>query len=781
MSSANRSGKSRQGGRTTARDGQNMNAAPFNYSGSEVRAVLQRTRQSGGRVYGRSMVGPLLNAAPFNYSGSEVRSQLQRTRQTGGRVYGVNHTGQPCYYPAPFNYSGNEVRAVLQRTRTKGGRAWGISNPLDPPYGIPTLRTANIWRRYRSQVHHGWAGGSIGMFGGEGTTTNNTNGIYFDQNWITNLCPNPGFNASTAGWSTTDLGTTLAQTNLNPLYGQQSGLVTTSGSIPGQGVYSPAGQFPYQDGLASASVSLWGNSGSLLVSLVSNPGGTVLASQAVVLNGAGYQTVNFNAIPYGAGCQLYILVTTLGSPQAVSFYIDGVMYTPDGYHLTPYIDGDQANCFWTGTPELSTSYQQFQFPISGALNLYLTGTCNIIQAGEVFQIAAPPVLEFFVDPQVGATATVASPAAAFTDFGIWELTDPDPAQTYAWWTNAGTNSSQTGYQQIYGMVVPPLDYQVSGGNYLWRRAAYAAVGFKWANVPTNVEQILTDVQLEYAKTSVGSATTPSSYQRPRQLQVVIKPSRLNYVTNPAFQNGTAGWSQDGTNVTTAVSNTVWPNNIATYDNVEYSAFQSCLVTLNTTADAGIQLSVPQLIPGQVYMASCYVMPNSPGITDLLASCGGGSADIASLINSADGYGVPPYGSGPYGGLNASNTGLATGNWTRISFPFVAATDTQTFIVAATTLTPTSFPQSFYVTAVLIESGDILMPYFDGNSGPDACWEYSGGTTNPVANGGTTPGTSRSYYYNQLKFGQGVVNTTMQSNTPLGISYATPLYATPPLQ
>jgi hypothetical protein len=54
--------------------------------------------------------------------------------------------------------------------------------------------------------------------------------------------------------------------------------------------------------------------------------------------------------------------------------------------------------------------------------------------------------------------------------------------------------------------------------------------------------------------------------------------------------------------------------------------------------------------------------------------------------------------------------------------------------------------SFYVTAVLVENGDILLSYFDGNSGAGACWEYSGGTTAPVAQGGTSPGVSRSYYY-----------------------------------
>lgn len=806
-----------RGGRVTQRVGNlTLSPAPIIYSGNETRSAYKAVPR-GGRVYTRQGTGtyPL---APLIYRGSAARSVLQRTAWTGGRVYGVKHSGGPYYLQSKPNYSGGEVRSILQLPRGVG-RAIGVKHAGAPYYSQATVnpnagnevrsaskmvprggraytnrlastasvaaalpvRAANVWRRTAAQVHRAWAGGSTGPYGGQGSTTNNVNGIYADANWITNLCPNPSFEAGTQGWSVTDAGTTLVQDNTNPFYGLQAGLVTTSGSLPGQGVYSPSGQFPLAPGLASASVSIWGETGELLVSLVSNPGGTILASQLVVLDGAGYQTVNFSAIPYGSGVQLYVLITTVGSPQAITFNVDACMVTPDGGHATPYIDGDVANCFWTGTPEQSTSYQQFQYPISGVLSITLAGVCNAIEPGETFQITGTPVLEFFVDPLAGAVATVASVAAAFTDFGVWELTDPDPAQTYGWWTNAGTSSSQTAYTQSYGMVVPPLDYQVSGGNYIWRRAAYAAFGFKWASVPNNVEQILTDVQVEYAKTSVGSATTPSSYQRARQLQVVIKPSRLNYATNPAFANGTAGWTQDGTSVTMQVSSNVWPANLATYDNVEYSAFQSCLVTLNGPADVGIQLSVPLLIPGQEYMASCYVMPNSSGITDLLASCGGGTADVAGLINAGDGYGSEPYGTGPYGGVNGTNASLPTGSWTRVSFPFVAATDTQTFIIAADTVSPVVLPQSFYITALLIENGDILNPYFDGNSGPDACWEYTGGTTNPVANGGSTPGTSRSYYYNQLRFGQGVVTSTLASNTPLGISTATPLYATPPLQ
>ena len=711
----------------------------------------------------------------------------RQPRKGTGKAIGVKHSGGPLP-SAPVRVWSGPVSAP-RTLPVRSGKAYGIS-----PGGInwvpvpPPPRAANVWRRYPSQVHRAIAGNNNLLGDGQGQTVNNQYGIYADPNYITNLCPNPGFVAGTAGWSVTDTGTTLVQSNANVLYGSQAGMVTTSGSIPGQGVYGPQGAYPLAPGLASMTCSVFGETGTIRVSFVNTNEGTTLASQILVLDGSGFQTVSFDAIPYSSGAGLYVLITTVGSPQAITFWVDGVMYTPDGYQVTPYIDGDQADCFWTGTPGLSPSYRPFQFAISSSLSFYLSGYCNAIEPGETFQVTDIPDLEFFVDPLEGATATVGTIAAAFTDFGIWELTDPDPAQTYGWWTNAGTLSSHSSYQQIYGMFVPPLDYPVSGGAYAWRRAAYMAVGFKWAAVPNNTEQILTDVQLEYAQTSVGSASLPSAYQRARQLQVIVKPSRLNYATNPAFQLGTTGWSRLGATETMQVSTSMWPNNLSTYDNVAYTAFQSCLVTLNGTADSGIQLSVPYLIPGETYMASCYVSPLTNGLADLLASCGGNAADVAGLINPADGYGVPPYGSGPYGGINASNTPLPTGTWTRVSFPFVAAGDTQTFSIAADYLSggsavinPLVFPQKFFVTAILIEPGNILQPYFDGNCGPDALWETTGGTTVPTSNGGTTPGLGRSYYYNQLQFGQSIVLNTLASNVPLGISNAAPLYATPPLQ
>lgn len=607
---------------------------------------------------------------------------------------------------------------------------------------------------------------------------------YTDPVYTTNLCPNPSFTASLAGWSASDINTSLAQTaiitsatgqvisGVQPaLYGSQSMQVTTDGSLYNQGTYGPAALVPAFTGpmIGSMTCSIFGETGTLNVSAVSNPGGVVMATSTLVLNGSGWQTVVLNALNFpqsNVGGSVYLLIETAFA-QAVVFYVDGVMYEPESpAHV--YCDGDQPGCAWSGTAELSASYQTYQWSFSGLLSFQLSGTATVVALGESFALPAAEVLEFTFTLSNGSQLGALSPTIALTDFGIWELTDPDPAQTYAWWTNSGILSGEAAYARPYAMLVPPVDYPVSNGAYAWRRAAYMAVGFQWLSVPNGQYQVMTDVQIEMARTNPTVATTPSAYERPRQLQVIVKPNRLNYITNPAMQVSTAGWSGIDGNEVLSVDTTQYPGTISNYNNLPYAIGQSLCCKLVSSASEGVQISVPYLLPGETYMCSFYVLPGEQ-MVDIIGSCGTGSADIAALINAADGYGVLPYGSGPYGGINASSVALAQ-TWVQCSFPFVASTDTCTLAIAADLMTGANYPTYFWVTAVVIEPGDVLNPYFDGNSGPDALWE-SGGTA----------GLARSYYYNQYQYGQSIVTATLASNTPLGVSYAAPLYAVVPTQ
>lgn len=670
---------------------------------------------------------------------------------------------------------------------------------------MPNTPPPNYQHNFRSPQHgtRVIAGGD--MFNGDGRFGNPSLGPYVDSNYTTNLCTNPSFETSLAGWTATDVHTSILQvvtlTNsegqqlANPvsLYGATSMQVNTDGSLYNQGVFGPQGTVPAYSGpvIGSVTVSVFGNTGTLNISAVANPGGVTLATSTVVLNGT-WQTIVLNNLLFPSatgGGQIYVLITTAFN-QAIQFNVDGVMYQPTS-PAHPYVDGDLPGCQWSGTAELSTSFQQYQFNFSSLLSFQLSGSANFVATGASIPFPAVSDLLFSMTPKAGLNIGLANPQLAMTDFGVWSLANqsgagpgstlptPDPAQTYGWWTNSGaiSGSPSGGYTQVYGMFVPPVDYPVSGGNYAWRRAAYCAVGYQWQSVLNNQYQILNDVQLEYARTTPGIATAPSAYQRPRQLQAIIKPNRLNYCTNPAMYNGITGWSPLTTEVLT-LDTTQFPGAITDYQNTPFTVDQSLKISIPGTSTNGCQISVPFLIPGEQYICSFYCLPG-PQMSDITGSLCGGSGDVANSINPADGYGLPPYGTGPYGGINAL-MGAIPQVWSQVSFSFIANSDTGTLDIVGFLLNPT-YPNYFWITAVVIEPGDILNPYFDGYSGVDAMWETSGGTATPQAGGGTTPGLGRSYYYNQLQYGQEIVNQTLASNTPMGISAATPLYATPPTQ
>lgn len=665
---------------------------------------------------------------------------------------------------------------------------------------------------HRRKIRRAIVGSNISLGDGQGKL--NPAFLYQDTNYTTNLCTNPSFETSLSGWSATDSGTIIAQSELLvseagqviqsnlSLYGQFSMQVTTDGTVFNQGVIGPMGTVPANNGpvIGSMMCSIFGETGTLSVSAVANQGGITLGRTEVILNGQGWQTVTLNNLNMPAGQQVYLLITT-AFDQDITFNVDGVMYQPTS-PAHAYCDGDQAGCAWSGTAELSTSFQQYQHTLLPVLlKFQLSGDATFVGTGQLFQLplAEEPLL-FTMTPSTGTQLGVLNPTVALTDFGIWgtgnqsttgpgaSLLIPDPAQTYGWWTNSGALSGQNSYTRVYGMFVPPLDYPVSGGNYAWRRAAYGAVGFQWLSVPTTQSQILTDVQLEMAKTNVQTAITPSNYQRPRQLQAIIKPNRLNYCTNPAMWNNITGWTGIHGDETLSRSSHNVPPDITNFNNLPFTLSYSLKVQLNSSSSQGCQITVTNLEPGETYIFSFYVYPGNQ-FGDIIGSMGSGSGDLGHLINSADGYGLPPYGTGPYGGVNAPSAALPS-TWNRLACSnsniyeptgFVATSDTVTLEVVAVMMPGVTYPQTFWVTGFVVEPGDILQPYFDGYSGADALWETTGGTTAPVAGAGTTPGTGRSYYYNQLQYGQSIVSQILANNTPLGISAATPLYATPPTQ
>jgi hypothetical protein len=338
-------------------------------------------------------------------------------------------------------------------------------------------------------------------------------------------------------------------------------------------------------------------------------------------------------------------------------------------------------------------------------------------------------------------AGVKSPAAAFKDFAHYPYLGVDPAMARVGITSGALTSGAAGsYTRQYAAFTGPADYPVSGGGYAWKRAAYAAVGFKFTSMSANKHQILDAVQFE--PLPLG-ATGPSAYQNARTIQVVIKPTRLNYASNPNFESGITGYGSTGT-ATLAADAFCWKGTQAL----------KVTVPAGAPADSGIAFPVSGLIPGRTYTFSAKVAI-AQGCGAIAPWAGAGSTQHASKTWAQAANAIDP----------------GNKRWRTMMVTFTPTTSTLYLgmNVLHGTMTP-GLASIFWVDGVLIEEGAAVRDYFDGSMGADYLWE-TGGTTN----------LTRSYYYENRVERSYLIRTLLDENTPLGISAAIPQYAVLPTQ
>jgi hypothetical protein len=338
-------------------------------------------------------------------------------------------------------------------------------------------------------------------------------------------------------------------------------------------------------------------------------------------------------------------------------------------------------------------------------------------------------------------AGIRVPPGAFKDFAHYPYSGTDPAMAMIGATSGSLSSAAAGsYNRQYAIFTAPADYPVSQGGKAWNRAAYASVGFKFSGMTINKHQLLDAIQVEAVP--VG-ATGPSAYESTRQIQVVVKPTRLNYAPNPNFETSLANYASTG-QATKALDAFCWQGT------------QSMKVTVPSTAtsDSGWSLPVSGLIPGRQYVLSARVAI-AQGCGDVVPWCGGTSVGGEQISwREAE-----------------STTDPSNQRWRTVSVAFTA-TGTNVYVgmnVTTATMTPGT-ASIFWVDGVLVEEGTTPLPYFDGSMGTDYLWESGG-----------SPNLSRSYFYeNRIERGY-LVQTLLDENTPLGIAAAVPQYAVLPTQ
>jgi hypothetical protein len=607
----------------------------------------------------------------------------------------------------------------------------------------------------------------------------------FAGNYTTNFCPNPSAEVSIAGFEPYN-NAQIAQATTVSYVGQCSCEVVTPGLVNGEGVVTPVGLVPVPT-TGSAFLYLFGN-GTFNVSAGVNPspgGGSILATVPVTLGTGQWQQVVLNGLPLLEGQQLYLIVETNGAQQ-VTFWVDAVQYEPES-PAQPYVDGSLQFCNWEGTPNDSTSYQQYQNPTGAVGGMFLDGTGSsyaweggTYPTGELVTTAVEDTGSVGTMLLTGtATTTTYSPQAAFNDFAFYELTDLDPAQTMMWWNNSGVTDATGSWTRYWSTFLPPLDYQVSNG-YMWNRAAYMCGGWYINSLPAADRVDLTDVRLEMFPYVYGTQPTPNNFENPRTIHTNIKPTRLNYVPNPTAQYATTNWN--------AVGSAVLATSTVNYSGSVSNS--SLAVTTEVTGD-GCTITIPDLIFGDTYIVSAWVLGGT-GFEDITLSIAGNNA---SSVDQGEGYGEGSYGGGYYGGVPPVATDMTIGQWYQPYLIFTATSSTlQLNFVPIYDAGTWAAGDIFYVSSVLLEAGDILLPYFDGNTGGSLNYEtdpddYFWGSLNAYT--GTTSGlingvNTQSYYYersivtgaNPDNATGGIVQQVLNQHTPYGITAAPPVYFQP---
>lgn len=610
-----------------------------------------------------------------------------------------------------------------------------------------------------------------------------------------NFCPDPSVETDATGYAAIIGTETVAQDTTLGWSGTCSLKVTTPGSVPGEGASTPEGTVVAAV-TGAASAYIWGETGDLTIQAVDTSAGQVLGQTQITLDGSDWQRVVLNDLTLTANDNIQLLVfTTLA--EAVTFWIDAVQYEPES-PAHAYIDGNSPNCTWTGTPNESPSYQEYEFPVSLEGGMVLDGTIVVVAQGEVFQVGpisgymdmsgadhpmiavsspSRAVIPPAVDPGIPGTPweiagggnitslVIVTPGSGFSKFGIWETgTDPDPAMTLIGWNNAGiqdASETATSWSQVFGTFSPPQQELTSQGTALWQSAAYMAAGFRiasqaaWAPGSPNAVNVA-NVQVE-KQTQQG----PTSYQLPRALNTIVKPTRMNYVTNPSFENNTTGWTAISSSGLSQV-----PGGFSGSNSMQVSV---------SAAGGGAYTVVEDLILGDTYIASVYVAAVSTNINDITLGVGALQdtevvSTYASSVEFFTPYGSGEYGAGPYGGENNPGVAITPGEF--VYRPYIVFQATQSSVILSlqpVAITGAAYPLIFDVDAVMVEPGEIINPYADGST-EDWEWELGG-----------TPGNSRSYYYERYDVGVNTVQSVLSQHIPLGISAYPPQWAVPATQ
>ncbi len=619
----------------------------------------------------------------------------------------------------------------------------------------------------------------------------------FPNDFTYNFCPNPQAVTGTTG-ATAINNATVSQMKRLGWNSQTSFQVQTPGNATGEGIALPPGT---SLGTVTGAISfqIQGGPANLNVIAIDTTTSTILGTTSAVLDGVSpWQIVSIAGLNLVNGDNISVYVET-AVPVVSTFWIGAIQYEPSttanaGALPTPYIDGNQPQGFWTGTANASASYKPFQFMLTGTGLIHTPGTSQFLSSGQVFRLinldpalgptvvsggvdvsgdpylgietntpgipgGVPFLVEGFGSVSLTAFTTISLPSG-LTDFAVFKTTDIDPAIIKIEGNNAGApmgNTSLPGWNRIYGQYTVPKHQQSSTGQYTWNDGVYMAMGNQFASIAAGSAVNVGYAQIEAADLVPG----PSAYQRPRSLVPVIGPTTFNYCPNPSMQNNTTSWNPIVSAVP-AVTTTI------SRDTTAHLNGTASLLVQGTASNIGAWFSLTNLVVGAVYTLSGYAWPTAAAHTN------GQLHDIQAVVSPTNSTGVFTDAA-----MGSSLTLLVPANIPLNSYdsnsnpiwyrPFVSFTATETNMTVgfwAIPITGFSGTMKFNLDEVMVNLGDNVVPYGDGNSDGWG-WEQ-----------GATPGNGRSYFYDRAVIASQYVEDILTQHVPLGQYAYQPVYFEP---
>lgn len=313
---------------------------------------------------------------------------------------------------------------------------------------------------------------------------------------------------------------------------------------------------------------------------------------------------------------------------------------------------------------------------------------------------------------IGSTTIPA--VGALCEFAIWGTGAPgDPKDVYVHSSTSGI-SAHTGspWTRHSAVISVPSN------------ARYMGVGGKFLAMPgTGIHrnQHVKKVMLEKA---VIGGTYPTTFSESREVQVQIRPDRLNYSLNPNFWIDATSWS-----LLTRTANTASPSGFS--GNAPVTAASS--ISFNHV--------VPTLFAGRTYL-----------VKPVMTTDGGGLTATVSAVSGATILYKSPKDIQP----NPSNHVM-----------FIRPTTTGSVTITYQIFNNTAATVNVRVYSMLVE--ETLNPSstpFDGNSGGDYLWEG-------------IVGFSRSYYYKNRLERYAAILRVLADNVPMGVGIADPKFGVLP--